>query len=572
MIKNFKLIYEFLPNNYRKKYFNLIFLSFIVNALELISIALVVPIIQIIFSDFSSKSVFLKVSEWISYEINVNQIFYIFVSIYIFKLILTYFINRYRENFTFNLHTEICSKLLKLYLSQPLNFFKEKNSSELIKNIHTEAWQACGGAIRPYIILISELMLVLILVIFLLNLYFYISIFFILTISLLSFLFFKYYKKRIHQYAKERVLAEESVLRSFIESIGAIKEIKIFEKFGFFTKNFIDNKKIENNIRTKIEILATIPRIFYEFILVIILLLFFLSSLILDYKSMDVSYVITAFLAVSIRLIPSFSRINQSLQSCQMFMISLNIVQDDFKNLKNKYTNQTKVSKLNFNNKIKINNMSFFYKNKKIIDNFSFEINKGDYIGIFGESGSGKTTLVNLILGLEKPDSGEILTDGQNINQNILGWYKNFGMVHQSNFFLNDTVKNNISLKKELLTSEEDRKIEKILADLNLEKFIIDKKSKNHKYLVGERASKLSMGEQQRLALARALYKDISVLILDEATSNLDKENESLILNKIKDMNSKNLTVLHISHDKNILNNANKLLKLQKNKIILEKK
>ena len=118
---------------------------------------------------------------------------------------------------------------------------------------------------------------------------------------------------------------------------------------------------------------------------------------------MDVSYVITAFLAVSIRLIPSFSRINQSLQSCQMFMISLNIVQDDFKNLKNKYTNQTKVSKLNFNNKIKINNMSFFYKNKKIIDNFSFEINKGDYIGIFGESGSGKTTLVNLILGLEKP-------------------------------------------------------------------------------------------------------------------------------------------------------------------------
>ena len=103
-------------------------------------------------------------------------------------------------------------------------------------------------------------------------------------------------------------------------------------------------------------------------------------------------------------------------------------------------------------------------------------------------------------------------------------------------------------------------------------KFIIDKKSKNHKYLVGERASKLSMGEQQRLALARALYKDISVLILDEATSNLDKENESLILNKIKDMNSKNLTVLHISHDKNILNNEKKILKLQKNKIILEKK
>jgi len=572
MIKNFKDIYEFLPGNYRKKYFNLIFFSFIVNALELISIALVVPIIQIIFSDFSSKSVFLKVSEWMSFQINVNHIFYIFISVYLFKLIITYFINKYRENFTFNLNAEICSKLLKLYLSQPLIFFKEKNSSELIKNINTEAWQACGGAIRPYIILISELMLVTILIIFLLNLYFFTSIIFIVIISLLSFLFFKYYKKRIHQYSKERVMAEEGVLRSFIESIGAIKEIKIFEKFEFFTKKFMHNKKKENDIRTKIEILSSIPRLFYEFILVIILLLFFLSSFILNYQSTDVSYMVTAFLAVSIRLIPSFSRINQSLQSCQMFMISINIIQDDFKNLKNEFTEQAKISKLNFNKKIEIANISFFYKNKKIIDNFSFEINKGDYVGIFGESGSGKTTLVNLILGLEKPDSGEILSDGQNINQNILGWYKNFGMVHQSNFFLNDTVKNNISLKKELLMSEENQKIENILSELNLEKFIINEQSENEKYLVGERASKLSMGEQQRLALARSLYKDISILILDEATSNLDKENELLILKKIKEMNEKNLTVLHISHDKNTLTNANKILELKKNKIILEKK
>lgn len=563
MIQNFQLIKNFLPNNYKTSYYKLIFLSFVISILELFSIALVIPLVQFLFSDLSDTKVLLRVLSNYSILIDKNVIFVTFIGVYLSKILITYFNNVYRETFIYSLNKDIASKLLKLYLSQPISFFKEKNSSELIKNINSEAWQACGGAVKSFVVFISEIMLLLVLTIFLLNLYFSLTIFFLILVLSLSYFFFKFYKKKIRSYSENRVYAEESVLRNFIESIGAIKEIKIFQKFNFFISNFINSKNYENEIRKKIEILATLPRLYYETILVLLLFLFYLSTIYVNLNLTDISYILTAFIAVSIRLIPSFSKINGNLQNFQMYKISIEIVQKDFSNLNQQYLEQINILPINFHKKILINNINFSFNNKKIIKNFSYEIEKGDYIGIYGESGTGKTTLVNLISGLEKPDNGDIICDEQKINNNILGWYKNFGIVHQSNFFLNDTIKNNIILDKNTNDSDQNQKVIKLLKDLNLNKFIekID-------YLVGERGSKLSLGEQQRVALARAFYKDISILILDEATSNLDKENEDIILSKIKAKNEEGLTVLHISHDLKSLRHSNKILKFTNQEIV----
>jgi ATP-binding cassette, subfamily B, bacterial PglK len=558
MIKNFNKIYKFLPNKYKKKFLKLIFFSFILNIFEIFSLALIIPVVQGIFFNHSSSFGLIKIFESINFSLTSSQIFYTFVVIYMAKLLITYFINRYRESFTFKLNYKISSKLLKLYLNQPLSFFKQKNSSELLKNLNAETWGACGGAIRPYIVFLSEIMLVIVLIIFLLNLYFFYTIFFITFISTFSYLFFKIYKNKINDYSNTRVSAEEKTLRSYIESIGAIKEIKIFEKIEFFIQNFNKNKSKENDVRKKVEVLATLPRIFYEFMLVIILVVFFILSNFLDFNSSNISSMATAFFAVSLRLIPSFTKISQSIQSCSMYMISLKIIENELNNLNKIKPNTKNIEKLSFNNEIKLTNVNFGYDDKAIIQNFSCSIKKGDYIGISGRSGSGKSTLVNLIIGFETPESGIIQVDNKNINNNILGWYRNFGYVHQSNFFLNETIEKNITLNDEITSNYDKQRIEKILYNLNLEKFILNSANQS----IGERGSKLSEGERQRLALARVLFKDISILILDEATSNLDKTNENLILKQIKKMNEDGLTLIHISHDESALVNANKYIKI----------
>jgi ATP-binding cassette, subfamily B, bacterial PglK len=558
MINDFNKIYRFLPDKYKRNFLKLIFFSFVLNIFEIFSVALIIPVVQVIFFNDSSNFSLIKFSDQINFSFSSTEIFYSFVVIYIVKLLITFFINKYREGFTFKLNYEISSKLLKLYLNQPLYFFKQKNSSELLKNLNAETWGACGGAIRPYIVLLSEIMLVIVLMIFLLKLYFFYTLFFITFVSIFSYLFFKIYKNRINSYSNLRVLAEEKTLRSYIESIGAIKEIKIFEKIDFFMKNFNKNKSKENDVRKKVEILATLPRIFYEFMLIIILVVFFVLSYFLDFNSSSISTMATAFFAVSLRLIPSFTRINQSIQSCNMYMISLKIIEDEFNNLDKAHVDLKNISKLEFNRDIKLENINFSYNDKSIIQNFNYTINKGDYVGISGGSGSGKSTLVNLLVGFEKPQSGKIQSDNKNINENILGWYKNFGYVYQSNFFLNETIEKNITLNDESPSDNEKKKIEQILYNLNLEKFIPNISKQN----IGERGLKLSEGERQRLALARVLFKDISILILDEATSNLDKINENLILDQIKKMNEDGLTLVHISHDLDVLKNANKHIKI----------
>ena len=115
-----------------------------------------------------------------------------------------------------------------------------------------------------------------------------------------------------------------------------------------------------------------------------------------------------------------------------------------------KFENYDDIKKVDFKKSIKLENLYFGYKNKKILNNFNLEIKKNDIIGIIGKSGSGKTTLINIIMGLLSPEKGEIFVDNVSISKNIRGWQKNISLVQQDNVILDDTIKNNIILGSDL--------------------------------------------------------------------------------------------------------------------------
>ena len=229
---------------------------------------------------------------------------------------------------------------------------------------------------------------------------------------------------------------------------------------------------------------------------------------------------------------------------------------------------------IKFKEEIKIKDLNFSHNQKDFIfEKENIVINKFDFVGIYGESGSGKTTLVDIIMGLYKPDKGRLLVDGVEISssEEIQNWQKKIAYVPQSTFLFSGSIENNVSFEfsKELIDS---KKVLQSLLSSQLEKFAKDSEKVN--YIIDEGGGNLSIGEKQRIGIARALYKNPELIILDEPTSALDNNTAKNLINFFGDLRRKR-TLIIISHDLNSLKFCNKIYEIKQsekggNKIILK--
>jgi ABC-type multidrug transport system fused ATPase/permease subunit len=217
-----------------------------------------------------------------------------------------------------------------------------------------------------------------------------------------------------------------------------------------------------------------------------------------------------------------------------------------------------------FSNDITYKNVSFEYEeNKPILKNINLNIKKGQTVAFVGASGSGKSTIANLILRFYDVNSGEILIDGMDIrNLTLESLRDKIGVVSQDVFLFNDSIRYNIAYGKLDATDEE---IEIAAKAANAHKFI-SKMPDGYNTLIGERGMKLSGGEKQRIAIARAMLKNPPILVLDEATSALDSESEKLVQEAIETL-MKNRTVILIAHRLSTVINADQIIVIDKGTI-----
>lgn len=216
-----------------------------------------------------------------------------------------------------------------------------------------------------------------------------------------------------------------------------------------------------------------------------------------------------------------------------------------------------------FNDCIELRNVYFKYKEEYVLQNIDLRIQKGKTVALVGSSGSGKSTLADLIPRFIDASEGEVLIDGVNIKEYSLDSIRaQMGIVTQEAILFNDTIANNIALAKEEASREEIVLAAKVA---NADSFICQKEN-GYDNNIGDRGLKLSGGERQRLTIARALLKNPSILILDEATSSLDTESERLVQDAINNLTS-NRTSLVIAHRLSTIRHADEIIVLQKGKI-----
>ena len=199
------------------------------------------------------------------------------------------------------------------------------------------------------------------------------------------------------------------------------------------------------------------------------------------------------------------------------------------------------------------------------MDDITLEIKKGETIGIIGKSGEGKTTFVNLFVGLIKQTNGKLFLDNKEIKFNDRAWKSIIGYIPQNPFMLDDTILNNVTFN--LIESEIDFNFfEKCLEEAQLLSFVnsLDEKSSTN---IGEKGTRLSGGQIQRLSIARALYKNPQILILDEATSSLDIENEEKIIETINAIKKTGKTMIIVSHKPSALKYCDKIFNLKNGKL-----
>jgi ATP-binding cassette subfamily C protein len=200
-----------------------------------------------------------------------------------------------------------------------------------------------------------------------------------------------------------------------------------------------------------------------------------------------------------------------------------------------------------------------------VLDELSFSAKRGEKIALVGASGAGKTTLVDIILGLLEPQEGSIFVDGSDIHGNIRGWQKNIGYIPQSIYLLDDTIRRNIAFGIPDEEINEEKLYDSIQA-AQLEE-LISKLSQKDQTIVGEQGIRLSGGQRQRIGIARALYNNPQVLIMDEATSSLDNVTEKIVIKAIEKLRG-DRTIIMIAHRLTTVKNCDMLYFMKRGRIM----
>lgn len=550
----FKIIIDFfhlLEKKDKQSFILFLVLSIVNTVLELFSLYLLVNLLFVIADLNQTSSKFLDI---VNIFINENPIListYLILATVIIKFIFQIIYSYKQEKFGYSIQKKISQKVFLKILNVDYLDYLKLSSSKITRILNTDLIRINNQLISPLVSTLNESLLIfsISLVIFYYDPYLGISILFF-AIIVISF-FMLLINKQVKRNSKEGIKFSTFLIKHILESHKSFIALNFYGVKNNFIKKFDEISTLYTYYGYKTIFLIRLPKNIFE-----LLVFISLSSLILILYSLQRVDLIIQYVGIlslaTFKIIPSLNKLSVSLQAIQYFsnpfyeILNLLAVSDNTRKTKNEIQDFKK---------IEYQNLNYSYDGKKnILNKSDLIIKKNDFIGIKGESGSGKSTLINLISGLLKSNSTKIKVDNSICNPEDL---KNiFSIVQQETNIIDQTLYENIGLDFKISTSNK-IKIDAILKKVNLYEDFITKKEEN----LGENGNKISGGQKQRIGIARGLYFNKKILILDESTSSLDEENQTGIIELLKEL-SKEITIIFISHNIDNLRYCNRIIEV----------
>lgn len=562
----FKIIKNvFQATNVNKKIFLFnIFGMLIISLFEIISIGLIFPFLTLLSQD---KEVLLNkfpILEKMGLEvIDFSNLLYLglilIIAIFFLKNLIIFIFGYFQKKIFINIQKINSNKAVNYYLSSDFN--KKIDSPHILRNM-SYVNQIFGWLSSSFNIIIEGLILFFI-TIFLLVISFNATLVIIFFVILTYCLFRFFFKKKINSWSNQNNTLLKYNYKHLLDIINGLREIIVFNKQNYFSNLFTKSYDNMMSINFKIKVIEFIPRILLEIIFILILS-FFLIFMFNKFRDFDLILpYIGIYFAAALKILPSISKLIMMANGLRYSSKQINFLLEENEKIKlNELKQKQKVveKKINDFNQIKLENLSLNYDEISVLKDINLRFYKNKFYGIIGKSGSGKTSLLNILTGHLNPTSGKILVDKINYLNFGNNWKECISIVPQEVFILNDTIANNIAFGENQENIDRS-KVKEVLSIAELSEFV-NSQIEGIDSVLDEKASNISGGQKQRIGIARALYKNPKLLILDEPTSSLDEKTSKSFINTLNKIR-KNIIIIMATHNLNNLEYCDEIYEIK---------
>jgi ATP-binding cassette, subfamily B, bacterial PglK len=576
MLNDIRRVLFLLSSKEKKQLFGMAIIILFVALLDMLGVASIFPFLTVLINpEMIHTNDILK---WIYFHLGMTSDRKFFLLLGVTTFVILVISSGFRAlniyiiaHFGLNKFYELSKQMMTYYLYESYSFFINRNSADLSDTLVKQVNAVIGGIITPWLRIVTQ---------------FFISSFIFILLLLtdpvltivsagvlvgIYFLIYRGLRMKLASSGTEVLNASKKMLQVANETFGGIKEIKLMGKESTFIDQYSKSAKhlAQNDIIRQVMLLM--PTIFVEVITFggLLLMTIYLISVKDNYQ--DVIPTIGLYAFAARRIVPSLQNIFTDFGGIKFYRAALDNIYGDLINSKNfdrqKHLDSTD-NLLAFTKQVELRGLTFQYKNAKepALKNMSLTIEADTTVGVVGSTGAGKTTAIDIILGLLQPQKGDLLVDCVVVGEaNLRQWQANIGYVSQHIYLSDSSILCNIAY------GISDHKIDHQAVEhaarlANIHDFIVNDLSDGYETEIGERGIRLSGGQRQRIGIARALYRNPSLLVFDEATSALDGITENIIMEAIHNLSGQK-TIIIIAHRLATVRECDVIYMLERGKI-----
>lgn len=505
-------------------------------------------------------------------------------SIFCLKSYISWFTQARIVRFSDKQQRLIIVEVISRYLTAPYVYHTQKNSSSIVDSVMEIANVFTTAVLSPLLTTMANSCVAIALFV-LLCITSPLTMLVLLIMLTPIFIFFNSFKNKIQAWGKQVRISKESIIKTINHAFGGIKETKVIGCEDFFEYQIEEQAIGLEQAHGNFAAFKMLPRFVMEAAMVSVILgIVSVSLLLSDGGVENLTSVLGIYALASIRMLPAISNSITGINQLRNTSYTVHQIYSELRGLEEAQASgksrsiaqsllklspiQRATSKvMPFDQKIKLQNLVYRYPgaSEDSLQDISLTLNKGESIAFIGKSGAGKTTLIDIFLGLLEPQFGDLTADGCSIYEDIRGWQNLIGYIPQSIFLMDETLERNIAfgVPDHLIDSE---RLQRAIAAAQLQE-VVERLPEGVYTKVGERGVLLSGGQRQRVGIARALYHEREILVLDEATAALDNETERLVTEAIKALSGKK-TIITIAHRLSTIQHCDRIYLLEYGKVI----